>query len=137
MDGAGLVHPAHVYQIRCRVDLHSFRQHFSQVCAVRFILGIFEAGMLPGIAYYMSRWYRRAELTYRLSLYIVMAPLAGAFGGLLASAILTLDRVGKFSSWEMIFGKLIHYLPRSSPPKLKENSHRGHHTRRTFRYCTR
>ena len=73
------------------------------ICGVRFILGIFEAGMLPGIAYYMSRWYRRSELAFRLSLYIVMAPLAGAFGGLLASAILTLDSFGSLHRWRMIF----------------------------------
>ena len=70
---------------------------------MRFLLGIFEAGMLPGIAYYLSRWYRRSELAFRLSLYIVMAPLAGAFGGLLASAILTLDHFGGLHSWRMIF----------------------------------
>lgn len=51
----------------------------------------------------MSRWYRRAELAFRLSLYIVMAPLAGAFGGLLASAILTLDHFGSLHTWRMIF----------------------------------
>ncbi|EAW09058.1 putative MFS transporter [Aspergillus clavatus NRRL 1] len=70
---------------------------------VRFVLGIFEAGMLPGIAYYLSRWYRRSELAFRLSLYIVMAPLAGAFGGLLASAILKLDHFGGLRTWRMIF----------------------------------
>lgn len=59
--------------------------------------------MLPGIAYYMSRWYRRSELAFRLSLYIVMAPLAGAFGGLLASAILKLDHFGSLHRWRMIF----------------------------------
>lgn len=67
------------------------------------MLGIFEAGMLPGIAYYLSRWYRRSELAFRLALYIVMAPLAGAFGGLLASAILTLDHFGSLHTWRMIF----------------------------------
>ncbi|KAK5048561.1 hypothetical protein LTR84_005652 [Exophiala bonariae] len=72
-------------------------------CGVRFLLGIFEAGMLPGIAYYMSRWYRRSELAFRLSLYIVMAPLAGAFGGLLASAILKLPGFGSIHQWRMIF----------------------------------
>jgi sugar phosphate permease len=51
----------------------------------------------------MSRWYRRSELAFRLSLYIVMAPLAGAFGGLLASAILTLDSFGSLTRWRMIF----------------------------------
>lgn len=58
---------------------------------------------MPGIAYYLSRWYRRSELAFRLSLYIVMAPLAGAFGGLLASGILMLDHVGSLRSWRMIF----------------------------------
>ncbi|KAI0477454.1 MFS general substrate transporter [Xylariaceae sp. FL0804] len=71
---------------------------------VRFILGIFEAGMMPGIVYYLSRWYRRSELTFRLSLFIVTGPLAGAFGGLLASAILNLDHFGSLRSWRMIFG---------------------------------
>lgn len=75
----------------------------AQACGVRFLLGAFEAGMMPGIAYYLSRWYRRSELTFRLGLYIVMAPLAGAFGGLLASAILKLDKFGSTKSWEMIF----------------------------------
>lgn len=76
----------------------------AQVSGVRFILGIFEAGMMPGIAYYLSRWYRRSELAFRLSLYIVMAPLAGAFGGLLASAILRLPHFGGLHTWRMIFG---------------------------------
>ncbi|KAF1838952.1 MFS general substrate transporter [Decorospora gaudefroyi] len=81
----------------------AFVQNKAGVSGVRFVLGIFEAGMLPGIAYYMSRWYRRSELAFRLSLYIVMAPLAGAFGGLLASAILTLDSFGTLTRWRMIF----------------------------------
>ncbi|KXT11847.1 hypothetical protein AC579_4274 [Pseudocercospora musae] len=82
----------------------AFVKTYSQVCGVRFLLGIFEAGMLPGIAYYLSRWYRRSELTFRLALYVVMAPLAGAFGGLLASGILSLDHFGSLHSWRMIFG---------------------------------
>jgi len=74
-----------------------------QACGVRFLLGVFEAGMMPGIAYYLSRWYRRAELAFRLALYIVMAPLAGAFGGLLAGAILSLDHFGGLHGWRMLF----------------------------------
>jgi sugar phosphate permease len=64
---------------------------------------MFESGMMPGIAYYLSRWYRRSELAFRLSLYIVMAPLAGAFGGLLASGILKLSHFGGLHTWRMIF----------------------------------
>lgn len=90
--------------------------------AVRFLLGAFEAGLLPGLAYYLSRyalcplrwirrgpantdsrWYRRSELVFRISLFIVSAPLAGAFGGLLASAILRLPPVANIHSWRLIF----------------------------------
>lgn len=81
----------------------AFVYNIHAVSGVRFLLGLFEAGMLPGIAYYMSRWYRRSELAFRLSLYIVMAPLAGAFGGLLASAILKLPNFGSLERWRMIF----------------------------------
>jgi len=81
----------------------SFTHNISDAAAIRFLLGIFESGMMPGIAYYLSRWYRRSELTFRLSLYIVMAPLAGAFGGLLASGILKLSHFGGLHSWRMLF----------------------------------
>lgn len=81
----------------------AFVTDLASACGVRFLLGIFEAGMLPGIAYYLSRWYRRSELTFRLSLYIVMSPLAGAFGGLLASGILNLSHLGGLTRWKMIF----------------------------------
>ncbi|KAF4551230.1 MFS-type transporter-like protein 6 [Elsinoe fawcettii] len=81
----------------------AFVNNLRQACAVRFFLGAFEAGALPRIAYYLSRWYRRSELTFRLAMYFVMAPLAGGFGGLLASAILTLDNFGSLRSWRMIF----------------------------------
>ncbi|OQE18630.1 hypothetical protein PENSTE_c017G08855 [Penicillium steckii] len=81
----------------------AFVHDIHQVSGVRFLLGMFEAGLMPGIAYYLSRWYRRSELAFRLSCYIVMAPLAGAFGGLLASGILSLDHFGSLRTWRMIF----------------------------------
>ncbi|ROV89140.1 hypothetical protein VSDG_08886 [Cytospora chrysosperma] len=82
----------------------AFVHNQAQASGVRFILGVFEAGMMPGITYYLSRWYRRSELAFRLALYLVMAPLAGAFGGLLASGILKLPHFGSLHSWRMIFG---------------------------------
>ncbi|BEJ16618.1 hypothetical protein CspHIS471_0600190 [Cutaneotrichosporon sp. HIS471] len=83
--------------------LTGFATNFGNAAGIRFLLGVFESGMLPGIAYYMSRWYRKAELGFRLALYIVMAPLAGAFGGLLASGILKLNGIGKVHTWQQLF----------------------------------
>ncbi|KAF9887519.1 hypothetical protein FE257_010097 [Aspergillus nanangensis] len=69
----------------------------------RNCIRIFEAGMMPGIAYYMSRWYTKSELTFRISYYIVMGSVGGAVGGLLASAIFNLDHVGSLHDWRMLF----------------------------------
>ncbi|KAH6975730.1 major facilitator superfamily transporter [Ilyonectria destructans] len=82
---------------------NGFVKNVPQAMAVRFLLGIFEAGMLPGIAYYLSRWYRASELVFRIACYVVTAALAGAFGALLASAILTMDSFGSLHTWRMIF----------------------------------
>ncbi|KAF1979576.1 MFS general substrate transporter [Bimuria novae-zelandiae CBS 107.79] len=76
----------------------------AQACALRFLLGIFEAGIMPGVAYDLSRWYCRAELAFRLGLYMTMAPLSGAFGGLLATGILKLSSFGSLHRWQMLFG---------------------------------
>ncbi|KAJ9102006.1 hypothetical protein QFC19_004931 [Naganishia cerealis] len=81
----------------------AFVNSYGSALAVRFLLGVSEAGMLPGIAYYLSRWYTKDELAFRLSLYIVCAPLAGAFGGLLASGILKLHGIGSVHTWQQIF----------------------------------
>ncbi|GAA5973388.1 hypothetical protein JCM3765_000906, partial [Sporobolomyces pararoseus] len=55
------------------------------------------------IALYLSRFYRNSELAFRLGLYIVCAPLAGAFGGLLASGILKIDSFHAAERWRNIF----------------------------------
>jgi MFS family permease len=83
----------------------AFVNSFSELAAVRFALGIAEAGVMPGLSYYLSRWYTRAELTFRLSIYISMAAVSGAIGGLLASAILRIQSFGSFGagSWRTIF----------------------------------
>ncbi|KAK4057779.1 hypothetical protein OIO90_000998 [Microbotryomycetes sp. JL221] len=81
----------------------AFVQSFGALVAVRALLGVFECGLLPGIAYYLSRWYRRDELVFRLSLYLTTAPLAGAFGGLLASGLIKAKPIGVIHTWRHIF----------------------------------
>ncbi|BGP16971.1 hypothetical protein JCM10213v2_004980 [Rhodosporidiobolus nylandii] len=71
--------------------------NFGSLVAVRFLLGIAEGAIFPGLALYLSRFYRKDELGFRLACYIVCAPLAGAVGGLLASGILTLNPIGSQS----------------------------------------
>lgn len=73
-----------------------------QLFPVRFPVGAFQSAVIPGMTYYLSRWYCCARLGFRLSLYIAMVALAGAFGGLLALAILTITSLGKHRGRRMI-----------------------------------
>lgn len=60
---------------------------YSGLLATRFFLGFFECGMFPGCFYLLSMWYRREDAQRRYSFFFSSTSLAGAFSGLLASAI--------------------------------------------------
>jgi MFS family permease len=76
---------------------------FSGLMVVRFFLGLAEAGLPPGISYYLSCWYKRSEFGIRLAISFASASLAGSFGGLLAAAISKMDGVGDMPGWSWIF----------------------------------
>jgi len=61
--------------------------NFAGLVAMRFLLGIFEAGLVPGSVYLISMYYKRYELQWRLSVFFCASILAGAFGGLFAYAL--------------------------------------------------
>lgn len=70
---------------------------------VRFFLGVAEAGLFPGIVFYLSMWYKRNERHYRVALFFSAASLAGAFGGILAWGIAHMRGVGGYAGWRWIF----------------------------------
>ncbi|KAI0199655.1 MFS general substrate transporter [Astrocystis sublimbata] len=78
-------------------------QNYAGLLVTRFFLGIFETGMFPGCFYLISMWYRRSEAQKRYSLFFSSTSLAGAFGGLLASAIGKLDGARGYHGWRWIF----------------------------------
>lgn len=68
--------------------------------AIRFFLGIAEAGLFPGTVFIFSHWYQRKERVVRVSLFFAGAAAAGAFGGILAYAIGRMEGVGGKRGWE-------------------------------------
>ncbi|KAK1831491.1 major facilitator superfamily domain-containing protein [Podospora conica] len=80
-----------------------FVQNFAGILVTRFLLGVFECGMFPGCFYLISMWYKRSEAQKRYSFFFSSTSLAGAFGGLLASAIGKMDGVRNYSGWRWIF----------------------------------
>lgn len=78
---------------------------FSSLTALRILLGIFEAGLFPGICHLLSCWYKRSEVGVRIAVFFCASAAAGAFGGLLAAALAFL-RVGRGmfeQGWRWIF----------------------------------
>jgi MFS family permease len=72
-------------------------RNFASLVALRFLLGVFEAGLVPGAVYLISMYYKRYELQWRLSIFFCASILAGAFGGLFAYALVHMNGVGGYS----------------------------------------
>lgn len=78
-------------------------KNYSGLMAVRWFLGLSEAGLFPGVGYFLSCWYKRSEFGVRMAIFFSAAALAGSFGGLLAAAIAKMDGVGGKPGWAWIF----------------------------------
>ncbi|PLB46141.1 MFS general substrate transporter [Aspergillus steynii IBT 23096] len=73
------------------------------VIALRFLLGIFEAGLFPGLVYYLTFWYKTDERSMRVALILASATLAGAFGGAIAYGVGHMNQVSGVSGWRWLF----------------------------------
>ncbi|KAJ3714828.1 major facilitator superfamily domain-containing protein [Lentinula raphanica] len=76
---------------------------YPQLVGVRVCLGVAEAGLFPGVAYYLSLWYPRNALQSRIGLFFGAATIAGAFSGLFAFAISFMSGTRGLLGWSWIF----------------------------------
>lgn len=76
---------------------------YPQLVGVRICLGVAEAGLFPGVVYYLSIWYPRHMLQLRIGLFFGAASLAGAFSGLLAYGISFMSGTRGLLGWSWIF----------------------------------
>ena len=53
-------------------------QNFAGLVVVRFLLGAFEAGLFPGIVYYVTFWYRPEERALRIAAVAACATLGAS-----------------------------------------------------------
>lgn len=77
--------------------------NYGGLLAIRFLLGIFEAGFLPGAILIISKWYLPNETQTRIAILYTSAATGGAFSGLLAFAIAKMDGVAGLEGWRWIF----------------------------------
>ncbi|KAJ3568230.1 hypothetical protein NPX13_g6493 [Xylaria arbuscula] len=80
-----------------------FVKTYAQLVVLRFLLGALEAGVIPGIIYLTSMYYKRHDFQVRMSFFFSSVVVAGAVGGLLAYAIADLDGQHNIRAWRWIF----------------------------------
>ena len=77
--------------------------NYGTVVGVRFLLGVFEAGLFPGMVYYLTFWYRSDERSIRVAFILASATLAGAFGGAIAYGVGHMNQAHGISAWRWLF----------------------------------
>ncbi|THU93369.1 MFS transporter [Dendrothele bispora CBS 962.96] len=77
--------------------------NFSSLTAIRFLLGMFEAGLFPGLVYFLTFWYRPEERALRVALILASASLAGAFGGAIAYGVGRMNLTSGLEAWRWLF----------------------------------
>ncbi|KAJ3532091.1 hypothetical protein NMY22_g7890 [Coprinellus aureogranulatus] len=60
-------------------------------------------GVFPGLVLYLSFFYPRQHLQWRISIFFSAASVSGAFSGLLAYGIIHMDGIGGKAGWSWIF----------------------------------
>ncbi|TGO45861.1 hypothetical protein BCON_0360g00050 [Botryotinia convoluta] len=71
--------------------------------AMRFFVGLFETGLIPGSVFILSQYYTRYEMQWRLSMLMVGNAFGIAFAGLLAFAIAGINTSNGYNGWRWIF----------------------------------
>ncbi len=76
-----------------------FIQNVGGLYASRLVLGACEAGLFPSLTLYITMVWRREEQAKRVAYLFSCTALSGAFGGLLAYALLQMDGVAGYAGW--------------------------------------
>ena len=77
--------------------------------ALRFLLGVTEAGFFPGMILYLRSWFPAAARARAVALFMTAGPLSGVFGGVISGAILSFPHTSGLAGWQWLF--LLEGLP--------------------------
>ncbi|KAL0935443.1 high-affinity nicotinic acid transporter [Colletotrichum truncatum] len=82
---------------------HAAAQNRHQLYAMRFLLGMFEAGMFPGVMAQLSSWYRTDEIGKPVTWFFATSNLAGIVGSLLCYGISYMNGIKDLSAWRWVY----------------------------------
>ena len=71
--------------------------------ALRFVLGLAEAGFFPGVILYLTFWFPAREQARAVALFMTATALAGVVAGPVSGALLELHGLAGLSGWQWLF----------------------------------
>jgi len=77
--------------------------------ALRFLLGVCEAGFYPGIMLYLTYWFPQSSRARFNSLFLASIPIANVIGAPISGTILSLEGMARLHGWQWLF--LIEGIP--------------------------
>jgi ACS family tartrate transporter-like MFS transporter len=75
----------------------------TQFYALRFLLGVAEAGFFPGIVYYVSQWFPSNARGRASAKFMMAIPLSAVLGGAIGGTLLGLDGRAGLAGWQWLF----------------------------------
>ncbi len=80
-----------------------FVQGETSFYVMRFLLGVAEAGFLPGIVYYLGEWFPREQRAKAVAWFMIGIPLSIVFGGPLSGWLLGFDGHLGLRGWQWLY----------------------------------
>ena len=74
-----------------------------QFYAIRFLLGVAEAGFFPGVLYYLSEWFPAPQLGLAMAGFMIAIPLSSAIGGPFGGWLLGFDGHLGLRGWQWLY----------------------------------
>jgi len=81
----------------------AFIQGRAGFLALRFILGVAEAGLFPGVILYLTYWFPAIYRGRIIAAFMVAIPLSLAVGSPISTAILAMGGIAGFKGWQWLF----------------------------------
>jgi ACS family tartrate transporter-like MFS transporter len=72
-------------------------------CALRFLLGLAEAGFFPGIILYLSYWFPANHRSAVTAMFMAAAPAAGLLGSPVSGALMQMNGLLGLHGWQWLF----------------------------------
>lgn len=85
------------------VVLTGFVQSATHLYILRFLLGVAEAGFLPGIVLYLTYWFRKKERAIATSILLLAIPISSIIGAPVSTLIMDMVQWGNLSGWRWMF----------------------------------